>query len=145
MIFENRKKKVKFIDMEFFITSTTDKLAKAFETLCAALKNIVVNYLPYKLLEFSESSIESKRICSEYMTFNKEHFNYDKFPETVTEDPSNRYIKLNFDKWYNTFTSYQIYDKNGITTYDYNKDYAKTGLKIISLAITTFRKKCYQF
>ena len=142
LTFENRKKKVKFIDMEFFITSTTDKLAKAFEILCPALKNLVINYLPYKLLESSETNSETNsestnRRCSssDKMTFNKEDFNYNKFPETVNEDPSNRYTKLNFDKWYNTC------DRSEIKTKDYIKDYAKTGLKMISLAITTFRKK----
>ena len=75
------------------------------------------------------------------MTFDKKDFNYEKFPNSLMEDPSCRVTQISFNKWWNTSMSFNTAMSGKITTLNYVIDIAKTALKLLSYQYLFFEIK----
>ena len=119
-----KKKHIRLIDIENFITTTMDKLVSAFDEL----KGIQLNYLPYQLV--------MNKFKKYPMIWDKKYFNYSKFPENLSEDPSQRYTKVNFDKWWDSVDKTQEQ-----TIFQYVGNLAKTSLNILAKSTNIYRER----
>ena len=119
-----KRKHIRLIDIENFITTIVDKLVSAFDEL----KGIQLNYLPYQLV--------LNKLKKYPMIWNKKYFNYSKFPENLSEDPSQRYTKINFDKWWDSVDKTQEQ-----TIFQYVENLAKTSLNILAKSTNIYRER----
>ena len=70
------------------------------------------------------------------MISDKKYFTYSNFPENLSEDPSQRYTKINFDKWWD------VVDKtHELTMFQYVEILAKRSLNILAKSTNINRER----
>ena len=119
-----KKIHIRLIDIENVITTTVDKLVSAF----AELKGIQLNYLPYRLVV--------NKFKKYPMIWDRNYFNYFNFPGNFSEDPSQRYTKINLDKWWDAVDKRQEQ-----TIFQYFENLGKTILNISVKSTNIYRER----